>query len=543
MTGDRGFAVEVVRDAPAVLALAPDWDRLWQASSPRPVFTSHAWQRAALHAYPRRTPFVVVARRAGAIAGILPLAEHGDGLRFLGAPWADYNDVLVDPALDGGSVLALIETLLAPVVAAGGAVLDNVREDAVLARLSEQPRLGAVALRVRFRCRCPTVIVGAGVIEALVKKKSLVRHEKKLQKLGTVALRDAADVREAQDLLPEFFRQHTRRRAFTGEGLVFRDAAARTFFAALFDELGAQDAVLSVLRAGDRIAAMHVGFRSDGGFLWYKPTFAVDLWDLGPGEVLLKHLLAGVAKRGATEFDFTIGDEDFKHRFANRTRDALTIHVLPRGLRGTLRAAVLAARDAVHRMPALAARLRRARDRWRKFRGTVPTEDGTRILMAVEARLVAPIPTAPALHALSLSGLADLALDEIPELPVATLQSVRRGMRDGDAFLAGSHADPAAIATRVPLAVVIGHAAFDRGVRHAASDPLFELAWRDPALPPEAIVAVLAALVATAAAPDERCWLAVRASDRTTIEAALRIDAIARGRLLPPPRDTATAPE
>ena len=66
--------------------------------------------------------------------------------------------------------------------------------------------------------------------------------------------------------------------------------------------------------------AFHFGFLYNKKFLWYKPSFDVRLAKHSPGEVLLKELLEYAYARGCEEFDFSIGEEPFKKRFANILR-------------------------------------------------------------------------------------------------------------------------------------------------------------------------------------------------------------------------------
>jgi CelD/BcsL family acetyltransferase involved in cellulose biosynthesis len=54
-----------------------------------------------------------------------------------------------------------------------------------------------------------------------------------------------------------------------------------------------------------------------GSFLWYKPSFQISLARRSPGEVLLRQLLLTAYAEGAATFDFGIGDEPFKYRFAS----------------------------------------------------------------------------------------------------------------------------------------------------------------------------------------------------------------------------------
>ncbi|MGH7775249.1 MAG: GNAT family N-acetyltransferase, partial [Candidatus Binatia bacterium] len=80
--------------------------------------------------------------------------------------------------------------------------------------------------------------------------------------------------------------------------------------------------------------AYHLGFELNGKFIFYKPTFDVNLWAEWPGEVLIRHLFDYAASRGIREFDFTAGDEAYKYRFANQVRRNYTLHLYPPGPRG-----------------------------------------------------------------------------------------------------------------------------------------------------------------------------------------------------------------
>ena len=62
--------------------------------------------------------------------------------------------------------------------------------------------------------------------------------------------------------------------------------------------------------------AFHFGMSFNGSFLWYKPSFDLALARRSPGEVLLRQLLLAAQAEAAHTFDFGLGDEPFKYRFA-----------------------------------------------------------------------------------------------------------------------------------------------------------------------------------------------------------------------------------
>jgi CelD/BcsL family acetyltransferase involved in cellulose biosynthesis len=76
--------------------------------------------------------------------------------------------------------------------------------------------------------------------------------------------------------------------------------------------------------------AFHFGFSYGGVYLWYKPSFDISLARRSPGEVLLRQLFLAAASEGAHTFDFGLGDEAFKDRFATRRDRVHTWALLPK---------------------------------------------------------------------------------------------------------------------------------------------------------------------------------------------------------------------
>ncbi len=168
------------------------------------------------------------------------------------------------------------------------------------------------------------------VVEEKLKKKSLVRHDRGLRKLGTV---ECLTLTRAADILPRldaFLDQHIRRWHDTPSPSLFLDPLNRAFYRAVVERLDDTGVMrFSTITLNGDLVAAHFGFLHAGKFIWYKPSFEPTLSKHSPGEVLLKYLLAEAARERASEFDFTIGDEAFKMRFATTVRQVLDVHVTP----------------------------------------------------------------------------------------------------------------------------------------------------------------------------------------------------------------------
>jgi hypothetical protein len=108
-------------------------------------------------------------------------------------------------------------------------------------------------------------------------------------------------------------------RQYRRTGLVDPLASKRTvaFFHRLFDE---GLLVVSALSAGSVPVAVHLGCRWDARFYYWVPAYRESAAAHSPGALLLEALLEESYRRGDREFDFLIGDEAYKLRYATDMR-------------------------------------------------------------------------------------------------------------------------------------------------------------------------------------------------------------------------------
>ena len=333
---------ELLTDFGQLEALASEWNRLWDSSPHPEIFATLAWARAWWQTFGGRLSLWALAVfRENRLIGLLPLIAEARTLRFLGSPHSDYNDLLCEPDA-GVEVLEKAFGVLYDLQSRWDrCILENVSETSnivtCLPQLSE--RLQS-RIRLAFGCLCPTLILDdhrQGVIETILKKDSLRRHHNTLRKKGHLVFRHVVEREEIRLHLPTLFRQHIARRAMAGSESMFSREDERAFYYALVNELDPRTELrFSVLELDSSPIAYHLGFESHGKFLWYKPTFDVNLWKLSPGEVLIKYLFEYIAARGFREFDFTRGRENFKNRFSNQTKKNYTLYLFQAGLRGHL---------------------------------------------------------------------------------------------------------------------------------------------------------------------------------------------------------------
>ncbi len=253
-----------------------------------------------------------------------PLSPMRSHVRFIGSLQgaSDYCDFITDPA-EPGVLYALLEAM-------NSGAKEFHRID--LSHFpSHSPNKAGVLeyfagrdarITVEFEADAPVRMLGDDKADRkAANKSSLKRHTRYFEKSGELRFNACTSEVEILGYLEVFFEQHKARRAQKGSPSQFLDPAQQAFYRALVAETFRYGWLrFDVVLFDGAPLACHFGFEYQGRFIWYKPTFDMRFAARSPGEVLIKFLLDDAIAKGLEEFDFTVGSEPFKYRFANRTR-------------------------------------------------------------------------------------------------------------------------------------------------------------------------------------------------------------------------------
>jgi CelD/BcsL family acetyltransferase involved in cellulose biosynthesis len=333
---------EIVRDFARLQALSLSWDQLWDSEPENEVFLTSGWARAWWDAFGAAHELCAPVVRAGnEVVGILPLVINRRRLQFLGSPESDYADIL---CRDPHTVAVLTSALQALQEEIGWreVVLDALPAHSRIVRhWAVLPRRVRKGLHVLPSGRAYTILLAhrsGQLLEELARKPHLRRRQNKLEKAGHVEFRHFESVPEALAHLELFFDSQRRRRAVHGKSSAADRPEFQRFLRSLVREFDLQRELrFGVLELDRQPLAWHFSFELNGKFLLYQQTFAVDAWDLAPGEALLRYLLLYAKDRAHGEFDFARGDEPFKQRFSNHETRLFTLYAERYGFAGTLR--------------------------------------------------------------------------------------------------------------------------------------------------------------------------------------------------------------
>lgn len=357
---------EIITFFTSLESLATDWDRLWSLSLRREIFGTFAWARAWWRAYGSAYSLRVLAIREGnRLVGLLPLVSQGRTLQFLGTFHNDYNDLLCAPHNKSSVLEAALQGTMGLLSPGDRCELESLPEDSSI--VTQYRQLAAPdhrRLHLSHAAFCPRIVFSPesdSLLQSLLHKKSLRRHENSLRRLGELRFRHLEDREEIKHHLPALFHQHMVRRERAGDTSIFTDQRARSFYVFLVEELDPRTVLrFAVLELDGRPIAYHFGFEMNNVFLWYKPTFDPQFFEFSPGEVLIKRLLEYVGSRGVRIFDFTVGNEAFKTRFANAVNCNYNLYLFPSGVRGQVQHCYNHLKDYLKQYPRLFLAIRSA---------------------------------------------------------------------------------------------------------------------------------------------------------------------------------------
>jgi len=328
---------------------AADWTRLQNVGERQDIFQDFKWIDAWWQTLGQRCRlFTPIAFRDGRVVAILPLVLDGRELKFLGYNVSDYNNFLAESDEAHKALEACLEALDAQNQYWDQIRVENIPQASLMADCLQR-------LPTRWRHRmvagpgdgCPTMLLKddkAGTLKA--RKSKLKSVVKRLARDGQLDFRHIERKEEVDGHLRQFFRQHIERSAIAGRRSNFLDKDYVAFYTALLRRFETSGNVrFSVLEVNGHPVSYHFGFQYAGKYLFYKPTFDVDYWDLSPGQALLAYVFEYLDASDVQEFDFGRGDESYKQRFSNHVRQNVNFTIYGASYRSKWRMVIAQAGD------------------------------------------------------------------------------------------------------------------------------------------------------------------------------------------------------
>ena len=345
----NGLTVEVLTDPAAFESLRVDWNCLVD-QSPRPtVFLSWEWLYAWwLHFSEGLKLHLLVVRDAGGrVVGLGPFCIERTGglwpvrvLRLLGSTRvaSDYLDVLAARGREAEVTAAMLRALLEERGFWDTAELTDLLDESNIIRfLTAQAQDAHCILGLATDEYCPYLPLAPTLEEYFdslgrSKRSRLKRAKKAIEGIGCT-YRMAETPETLAPALDELFDLHAKRWAVRGLPGNLTDAAVRGFHRTVAQKLGPSGLMrIYTLELRGRALACDYVLQRGNTVYFYQTGFDPDpaLEEYHPGYTLMATCLEDSVTRGAREFDFLRGREEYKARWTSEARETRSLTLVPR---------------------------------------------------------------------------------------------------------------------------------------------------------------------------------------------------------------------
>jgi CelD/BcsL family acetyltransferase involved in cellulose biosynthesis len=288
------------------------------------VFQLFEWHLSWWNVYGNDNLLALLAFEGKELIGIAPLMKINYGLtrnmiQFIGEGRSDYNDFIIP--VHKKKIISLFLDYLKKIDSKWNVLhLNNIPESStsntVLQSLCDEQ---SIKYLERRKVSCSYIdLSDTQHLNKILNKKTLKRRYRHFKNNGKLNFRHIVDVDNALIDLKVYFKQHIERLNINKQKSLFLEKKNQQFYKELLlNLLNMKCLKFSKLEYNNIPLAYHFGFEYNDKYIWYKPAFNVNYKKYSPGNVLLKYLIEYTIENGLEEFDFTIGNEKFKNKYAN----------------------------------------------------------------------------------------------------------------------------------------------------------------------------------------------------------------------------------
>lgn len=318
---------QILTDWHSVNAISAEWDALLEQSSCNRAFSCSKWFLAAFEIFPQLKCLVLVARRDGVLAGIMPLVLDIDN-RTAGFSrnWSDYHDIIVRE----GDIKAAAGLLDLAVRGAGDydkVLLKRIRLDSNCLQAAQHlhsdwnsPKELFVSEKV-VKYAYADLTCGYDVYRKKILSKKFRHNLRTIRNNATRRGIVAGELRpeewEPEQITRIFLSVHSTR---FGDQTALRSSIS--FIEKLFPPLFADGRmrVFALLSEG-RAVGMHVGMVGKNSIFGWNGGFLPEVQGLSPGNLVLEEAVRQACLSGFDEYDFGWGDQEYKDRWTTNIRE------------------------------------------------------------------------------------------------------------------------------------------------------------------------------------------------------------------------------
>ena len=310
------------------LSISKDtWNYLAERNEINTPFQTYEWFQSWWRVFGEMHElFLLVVYEGNEVIGLAPLmlsqkSQKKRVVTFIGDKNADYCDFIISNRKPD-VLKAIVDYLVQNCGTRDRIFLRNIPEDSTTLPVLKRICAGYNLKLLEDSTICPTLILNdTAQAKCRTTSRTLRRHINYFEKNGKLSFKIFDSYEVAKESLDIFFAQHIRRWSSTKQLSLFLDENYKRFYKELLEQTWKTGWLFfSCLEFNQQQIAFHFGFDYNSKVIWYKPSFDIGFRKHSPGSVMLKYLIEYCIDNNKDEFDFTLGDEPFKQKYANVIR-------------------------------------------------------------------------------------------------------------------------------------------------------------------------------------------------------------------------------
>jgi CelD/BcsL family acetyltransferase involved in cellulose biosynthesis len=326
LTQQSAFDYSLLTDLPAIAGLSAEWDELLARSRCNRAFSCSKWYLATPQLLPDLEPLVLVARRNGLIAGILPLWLD-TRKKQAGFP-DDYSDHLDIIAVDEDTdvIASLLNFAIRQKQRYDQLSLKHIKPDSNCARAARMLGLFREEAFAPGNSLPYAVLDLTGGYDRYVVRLSR-QFRRQLKRLCAKAQKESITVSELKpesfspQSLPEIFLRLHESRFGTGTSLTLVCKSPEKWIYSVFPELFAERRMrVFAISIEDRIAAIDVEMVARSGMYSWNGGFLPEIEQYHPGKLLIRKAIEQCCIEGLTEYDLGWFGQEYKMQWRPEIR-------------------------------------------------------------------------------------------------------------------------------------------------------------------------------------------------------------------------------
>jgi len=370
--------IEALTEFPEVPEWAEAWAALLERAGNDEVFCTYEWAKACAEFDRDGQPLILAGYDQERLIGLAPFTRRrvrrglatSWSLEFLALPWADYCDVIAEPAWRAEFLEQCLVYLEQDAPPWDEVRLTNLAEGSSTANLfSELGRVRGWQADLRATNIGPVLDLAQAdstALDELLEKKGVARKAKTLARKGRLEFKVVREQAEVRPLLRDFYRFHTVRYLLCGQPSLYDpedDNSLCRLFDLLTENLSPVGKVcVPTLFFDGQPMALYFGFEHRDCMTLYATTFDSGVIGTSPGEILAWEVARYCRTSGIRKLDFGIGDESYKFRFTNTLRRNCELIIHRHALQAPASSALTQVRTWAKSRPTLWNILRQAKD-------------------------------------------------------------------------------------------------------------------------------------------------------------------------------------